>query len=249
MWDKVDVPEGEEVPPYEESTGSSRPSPLADSKDQPKPSLHNQLSETRSRRIQSLLAAYVDPVLTAQAIDGLYNTILIVIPSDILTEQSNLTAKDIVSRLESTSVKVVRIHGDENRSAFWQQKSVLQELTSSLRARLAASGHKIERPDDAMMQPASPPAPLPQSQGKPSSSSWFKKQLSTPGPEHDPTASTNYKLGWRASDEDVPRRPLELDEVRVVVRVKDISFRVETAMGLLDSVTAKVLCLEFEVGT
>lgn len=238
------------VPSYEESIATSPPL-SRDHKDLPRPSLHTQLTDARTRRIRNLLATYVEPQLYTQFLDGISKRSFVLIPADVLTKQPDLTAKDVVGLPDTATVSVFRLHGDENRAAFWQQPGVLQELQSSLRARLAASGHNVEVPagpagpsgESKVLQ--SPPLEEPQKRTSPS---WLKRQFGTPDPQHDPTATTNYKLGWRPEEESLPRTTLAMEEVRVLVRIRDVSFRVETEMGLLDSVTAKVLWLDLEVG-
>jgi hypothetical protein len=237
--------DNEEVPPYEESRTATRV--LPDSKDLPRPSLHTQLTETRTRRIHNLLATYIEPQLYSHFLDGMYKRAFLLIPSDSLTQQRDLSSKNIVGLPDASNVSVIRLDDDENRAAFWQQPGVLQELTSSLRARLAASGHKVEMPDNSPPETALTSPPADQSEQR-ASPSWLRKQYGIPGPLHDPTATTNYKLGWRSEEEDLPKSKLGLDEVRVLVKVRDVSFRVETEMGLLDSVTGKVIWLELEVG-
>jgi hypothetical protein len=247
MSEKSGLADNYGAPPYEDST--TPPPAFSESKEIARPSLHSQLTETRTRRIQNLLAAQIEPLLYSHLLDGIYKEVFLVIPSDILTQQHNLATKDIVGLQDTGNVNVVRLYGDENRAAFWQQPGVLQELASSLRARLAASGYTVEPAANAAAETAQrsqPPLDQPQRQTSPS---WLKKQFSTPDPQHDPTATTNYKLGWRSEDEGQARRTLALDEVRVLIKVRDVSFRVETEMGLLDSVTGRVLWLQLEVGT
>jgi hypothetical protein len=246
MSEKFGLEDDYGAPPYEESTPP--PPAFADSKERPRPSIRTQLSETRTRRIHNLLATHIEPVLYSQFSDGINRRAFLVVPADVLTRQHNLAAKDIVGLPDDGSITVIRLYGDEDRAAFWQQPGVLQELTSSLRARLAASGHKVEATSDPVVEAAQEPQPPDLPQRQTSSPSWFKKPSTTPIPQHDPTATTDYKLGWRSENEDLPRKKLELDEVRVSVKVKDVSFRVETEMGLLDSVTGKILWLALEVG-
>lgn len=249
MSEKVGLADDYGAPPYEDST--TPPPAFTDSKDFPGPSLRTQLTETRTRRIQNLLTTHIESQLYSQFLDGIYKRALLIIPADTLSQHPHLAAKDVVNLPYAGEVTVIRLHGDENRAVFWQQPAVLQELASSLRARLVASGHKVESAD-AITGSAlrSSPTPLkPGQSDQEGSQSWLRKQFGTPGPQHDPTATTNYRLGWRAEDEGLTRQRLALDEVRVVVKVREVSFRVETEMGLLDSVTGKVLWLEIEVGT
>jgi hypothetical protein len=262
--------DGEEVPSYEESTSTTPSAPSSSDRKSERPqNFYAQVTEIRTRRIQSLLATHIEPLLYSHLLDGIYSLTFIIIPSDVLTQQSHLSAKEIVGLPDTTNVSVTRLHGDENRLAFWHQPPVLQELESSLRARLAASGHRVEPTDIHIQQspiqqarPYPPPptsssssvtpqSPSPNTSSTPASPSWLKRQLGTPGPQHDPTATTDYKLGWRSREEDLPssRRSLGPGEMRVLVSFRDVSFRVETEMGLLDSVTGKVLQVEVEVGT
>ena len=236
------------APPYENST--TPPPAFSDSKELSRPSLHAQLTEARTRRVQYLLATHIEPLLYSQFLDGINKRAFVVVPTDILTQQHHLAAKDIASLPNAGNVTVIRLQGDENPAAFWQQPAVLQELASSLRARLATFGYKVETTTGSLLTEMAQRAPLlDQPQQQRSSPSWLRKQFGTPGPQHDPTATTKYKLGWRAEDEDLPSKTLGPDDLRVSVKVREVSFRVETEMGLLDSVTGKVLWLELEVGT
>jgi hypothetical protein len=249
MANKLDLEHDYEAPPYEDST--TPPPAFSDRKEPDRPALHAQLSETRTRRIQNVLATHIEPLLYSHFLDGIDRRGFIIIPADILTQQPHLAAQDIVNLPNAGNFTLLRLHGDENSAAFWQQASVLEELESSIRACLASSGYKVEGTTAALLTKPQPPQPTPasdQTQHQ-ASPSWWKRQFGTPGPLHDPTATTKYRLGWRGEEEDLPRRRLAQDEVRVSVRVREVSFRVETEMGLLDSVTGKALWLELEVGT
>lgn len=209
----------QQAPPYEEE--STPPPTFSDLNHPPRPSLHAQRTETRIRRIQNLLTSEIEPLLYSDLLAGISQRILLLIPSDILTQQPNLSATDIVSGLpnhasnnSNAHVRLIRLHGPENHAAFWHQLSVLTELASSLRARLAASGHQVESPLETAPRPPAPLPPTPRTlDPQPSSSSspsWFKKPFTTtssttssPPPNqqpYDPTASTNFKLGWREDE-------------------------------------------------
>jgi len=250
MASKLHLEHDHEAPPYEDST--TQPPAFSDRKEPDRPALHAQLADIRTRRIQNVLTTHIEPLLYSHFLDGIDKRGFIIIPADILTQQPHLAAQDIVNLPNAGNFTLLRLHGDENSAAFWQQASVLEELASSIRARLTSSGYKVEATTaELLTKPQPPPQPSPaldqtQQQASPS---WFKRQFGTPGPQHDPTATTKYRLGWRGEYEDLPRRRLAQDEVRVTVRVREVSFRVETEMGLLDSVTGKALWLELEVGT
>ncbi|ERF73738.1 hypothetical protein EPUS_00992 [Endocarpon pusillum Z07020] len=247
MSEKLESGVDHRAPPYEAS--STPPPAFSESKNLSQPSLHFQLTTARSGRILDLIKWQIEPLLYAELLEGATKRVFVVIPANVLAKQPDLAAKDIVSSQDVEIITLIRLDGPENKSAFWLQPGVIQELPSRLRERLAASGHKVE---PAPMEPIEPPQGTStrdvQSQRQ-ASPSWLIRQFGTPGPQHDPTATTNYRLGWRSEKENLPQRALALDEVRVLATARPISFRVETEMGLLDSFTGTVLWLEIEVGT
>ena len=246
MSEKLESGEDHRAPPYE---ASSTPLPaFSESKNSSQPSLHFQFTTARSGRILDLIKWQIEPLLYAELLEGATKSAFVIIPANVLTQQPDLAAKDIVSSHDVENITLIRLDGPENKSAFWQQPGVIQELASRLRERLATSGHKVEPASTALIEPPQRTSVGDvQSQGH-TSPSWLKKQFGTPGPQHDPTVTTNYRLGWRSEEEDLPQRTLALDEVRVLATARKVSFRVETEMGLLDSVTGNVLWLEIEVG-
>ena len=69
-------------------------------------------------------------------------------------------------------------------------------------------------------------------------------------PSLEDIAVTSLRLGWRADDDEdaLLRRKLDPDEARVLAKVKDVSFRTMSLIGLYETVTEKVLWLQIEVG-
>jgi hypothetical protein len=242
--------EDEQVPSYEESVMPlGRP---AESKSAPGQPFSVQATEIRTRRIQHLLANYVEPVLYSHALDGIHRLTFVIIPSDVLTQHPNLGAKDIAGQPNATNTVVSRLTDESNRAAFWQQPAVLQDLTSSLRARLGAYGPQVQSSAGIPVFAPGENGETPQQQKSRStelSPSWLKRQFAVPGPLHDPTATTDYKLGWRSDDDKGQPSPKSTPgEVQAIVNFKDISFRFETEMGLLDSATGKALSIDIDLG-
>ena len=216
--------------------------------------LQTQIAATRSRRIQSVLAAYIDPLLVDQGVDGISKRVLVLIPSDSLSNHPNLTARDLAGLPESTAnVALVRLYGPENRAAFWQQEAVVRQLKSDLKDRLAASGHKVEA-NPLELQSTNPQSPSNLQRGASSSpgpgrSSWLRRNLGSTQ-QSDPISARDWNLEWRTENEkNLATRPLELDEIRVSAKVKDVSFNTESELGLLLTETLKAIWLEIEVGT
>jgi hypothetical protein len=229
------------VPSYEESSRSTNHT-TSDTKPPRRP-LQTSLAEARSHRIGSVLAAYIDPLLDAQILNCVAKSTFILIPSDTLTSLPNLASKDLAGLPESArNAVVVRLHGPDNQAAFWLQSTVVQQLSSDLRCRLASSGHRVEE-ESTEPQKATLPAPA-------TRPSWLKRNLGF-GQQVDPTASiSHWKLGWRSEDEEnAARRKLDLDEMRVSAKVNDVSVMSESELGLWLTQTVKAVWLTVEVGT
>ena len=256
MKDRLDDGE-EQVPSYEESEALSNISGLAfregaydttsDTKS-PRQPLQSQIASTRSHRIQSVLAAYIEPLIHTQGLEGISKSTFTLIPSDTLSDLPNLKATDLVGLPGSARyVTVVRLHGPDNQANFWEQPAVIQQLISELRPILAASGYSMEKEQlplrpDASAQRAGPAAAA----GR---SSWLKRSFNT-GQNSDPTASmSHWKLGWMSEDEDANKRWLERDEMRVNAKFRDVSAMRESELGLLLTETVKAIWMEIEFGT
>ncbi len=248
MSEKLQCEVDDRVPAYEDS--STPPPAFSESKNTVQPNLHSQFITARNNRVFDPIKWQIEPVLHAQFLEGASKSVFIIVPANVLAQQPYLAAKDIVGSHDEANITLIRLNGPENKSAFWQQPGVVQELASCLRERLATSGHKVEpastTPTESPQRTSAPD--FGSQRGTPPS--WLKRQFGIPGPQHDPTATTNYRLGWRSEEEEsLPQRTLTLGEARVVATVRKVSFRVETEMGLLDSVTGTVLWLKVEVGT
>ena len=193
-------------------------------------------------------------------------------------QRQGLTSKNVVSSSTASPSEIaglIRLEGDEHRIAFWQQEVVIADLAGSLRTWMAGYGYRVENDnnkDDGNGDVASGKAgttgkssakagaadAVNGGQGKEKSQFRRKKSSGnttssiadcTPVPPYDRIAITSYKLGWRADEEDsVSRRKLDPDEVRVLSRMKDVSFRAESLLGLYQTVTEKVVWLQVEIG-
>lgn len=253
----AEVGDSDPVPSYEESVGSGQtlsdtfPRPV-DEKQSGLP-LQTQLANIRSQRIQSILHIYIDPLLLSQGASGIYKTMFFLIPSNIRALQHSSevsTPKDeIIGFPSNENVKLVRLRGEEHTLEFWRQPAVIAELESSLKARLAASGHKLEQvPVPSLAPPVGPESPGAPPERK---SFWGRKKEKYVHGYEDPTLSCDFKLGWRADDE-VQRdgvKRLGLGEVRVRVAMKEVCLRVENEMGLYETRRGMGVSVVVEVGS
>ena len=172
--------------------------------------------EVRNERIKQLLSTQIHPYLYANLCERISRFNLVIVPSDVLTEQPQLTSRNLVGDPVDGNVSLLRLEGDAHQTVFWRQEIVLDDLAKSLRLHLRDLGFKVERNDKGMnrrdgahrspleAQPnlqaqtdptrRKPPRPL-----SLPSYSWFKKKICAPSPDHDPTLTRKYKLGWRAN--------------------------------------------------
>ena len=168
--------------------------------------------------------------------------------------------------------------GEENRTPFWTQSTVVQELDHILRGQLSRPTLTKSSPvakkssflDEKQTTQASlPPLQVQRGLGsqlprRPSKQSWLKRTFSLPEESHDPTGETGkWNLGWRsplelsesgveyswtAKPSTTRTEKLEPDEVAVQTQLMDVSFRTESEMGLLQTTTVKCIWIEIEVG-
>ncbi|EGD86812.1 hypothetical protein H112_05320 [Trichophyton rubrum D6] len=250
----------EKVPSYEESEasfGQDRKQPLHAS---PPPSLLPQhLAETRTQRIQSILTAYVDPLLFSQGSDGLYKTTFVLVPSSVASLQDaagNAAAAtpqepQVMGFPSDEVVKLVRLQGQGHTMEFWRQPAVIAELDSALRARLAASGHRIyEQPTDAAAVSEHEPEQHSQQQQQPAPAPKGKLRRSfwrLAGGSDD--TINDQKLGWRAEEPADEARKIPTGLVKVTIAWKEVALRISNEMGLYDTQRGPALCLTVEVGS
>jgi hypothetical protein len=177
-----------------------------------------------------------------------------------------------------TACNVLTLIGEENRPSFWTQQTVVTELDRILRSELSRptlsplepppkfeAVDEIKSPPPALPPLQVQPAPGTQLPPRPSKQSWLKRTFVLPGEDHDPTGDTGkWNLGWRSPTEPsegsadqygwtakpIPSRTekLQPDEVAVDTQLRDVSFRTENEMGLLESTTVKCIWIEVEVG-
>lgn len=251
----VDPRDDDPVPSYDESVYSTSINRGKGGVFVTSSPLHRHLDEERLRRVQSILTAYIDPLLLIQGSSGLYKSIFLLIPSNVYSLQADTANNDpysapkepeIIGFSSSDVVKLIRLAGEEHTIEFWRQPAVLEELRSSLKARLAASGHRVEQEASSpATAPVTVEVPKPQSPQIKKSSFWGRSKERAP-PE--PYKVEDLKLGWRAEHEDYQTNKPARDEVRVTVQMKEICLRVENQMGLYETCRGQGIVLSVEVG-
>ena len=259
----------ETIPTYEESTRQAASSASYGSEEEKSssyvspPSLTQQLASVRSYRINTVISAYIDPLLQSQALAGLFRTTLVLIPSNINSlQQPDSSSKDsgditdgsghstnsgskeeVVGFRSEEYVKLVRLHGGEHTLEFWRQPAVIKELDNSLKARLQASGHRLAEDAAAQTpQPASinpPPEPVLPKRG------FFRRKPSEPSTPAPVKPNPLPESTWRY----VPEQNIPPGHVQTKVKLEDVCLRVETEMGLYDTKTGKAVVVNIEIGS
>lgn len=262
------------IPTYEESVAtSSHPSAFRERTT----STTSIIRQERTRRIFELVTTTIIPCFTSLLSNACNSLTVVLVPADALQTPNPVTEQNVVSpsiHKHETTGSVVQLTGIDNRSSFWIQQAVVQELDQILRRELASGSpaqYTQVEPDFKSPPPAttqldvqpSPDTVLPPRPGK---KSWLKRTFVLPGPEHDPTGETGkWDLGWRSPESSNAfeagagnepalwrarerTRALSADEVAVHTRLQDVSFRTESEMGLLETTTVKCIWVEIDVG-
>lgn len=253
MSKSLETENDDAIPSYEESIRAYPPG-----RNPWQSPLHHQLDDTRVQRVQHILSTYVDPLIAAQGASGLYKTIFVLIPSNVTALQADTKDSsyaqpkepEVVGFSSNDVVKLVRLAGAEHTVEFWQQPAAMEELATSLRIRMKASGHRMEdQPDPSTTDMAAPTEPTSSAKtsvrSKPKRKGFFETTLPSEA------VVTDQKLGWRGKDEDRydSNKPLAKGVVRVCVDWKEICLRMENELGLYENRKGPGICLSVEVGS
>ncbi len=259
------------IPTYEEALASTSGPPNWQRRST---SSSTSSSDERTRRIFEVVNKAIIPSFATHVSNLCYHVTIVLVPADVLSTSTTVTEKNVISpsiQSHRTTGTVVTLAGAENCSSFWSQQIVVQELDRVLRRCLSSPTSVATAKDDDKKTPplALPPLqvqPAPEGllPSRPSKPSWLKRTFVLPGEDHDPTGETGkWNLGWRSPDAkpqaadqynwtpQPKEQPVELqkDEVAVQTNLRDVSFRVENEMGLLETTTVKCIWVEIEVGT
>lgn len=233
----------EAAPPYEESECTPILSEKAAQRSSSSLNAHERLAEIRQQRVRLLVDGHVGPLLESAILLGKQSQTIIVVPSDAIATSAVLTASNLVHRPKSTSTNLIQLQGLNSTGAFWTQLRVVQDLEKTIRSTLQYMTGASQPTASLPVRPADLSSPTT------GQKSWMKRTFGMPGPDHDPTGSTGqWRLGWRADDRE---SPLELahNEFALSAKVRDVSFRTETELGLLTTTTGPCIMIEVECGS
>lgn len=214
------------LPSYSESVSSAS---------RPTPSLPRNITQARTAFISDLINTQIIPHLHSNALSGLANTTLLIIPSSVsslrLSQSSTRQEKPgldagfpnetIVGFSSAENLTLIRLQGQENNLSFWVQQAVISELWQQLCSQLQNEGYRIARGCQHSL-------------------------LEEPNAKESGSISptTTSKGDWRTAQ----KMRLQAGEANVEVGVQEICLRVENLMGLYETKTGKALVVKVEIG-
>jgi len=217
--------------------------------------LHEHLDQTRWQRIHSVLSTYIDPAIMGQAASGLYHTVFLLIPSDVISLQvrsdnPGFESKEpeLVGFPANEVVQLIRLDGEENNLLFWRQPAVIKGLETSLKERLVLTGHILEpEPTEIKVIPVEPETPV-RSSTSTKRGFWQRTREKYLYQNDTEAVITDQKLGWRTQKEGYQDTSVPKGLVRVKVEWKEVCLRVENELGLYETRKGPGMALSIEVG-
>ena len=264
----MELPE-DKIPTYEESIADPRripsPFPSIDEKQsgshctappsirstpQPPQTLVSQLSNTRTKRIATIINTHILPSFSSQAQNGLHKTSLILVPSNgsTLASQSDPDGEEqIVGFPDAEHVKLVRLEGEGYEMEFWRQTEVIKELEGSLKASLQASGHRVVEGAKKAAPVPTPPVSPQSEPSKPKKGGFFRRSSKKPEEVVEFSAPPLSSPGSMFQTV-IPDEPLSDGEVRVKVGISEVVVRSVSGMGLYETKAGKAVVVGLEIG-
>ncbi|KAI9739091.1 MAG: Lactoylglutathione lyase [Cirrosporium novae-zelandiae] len=208
-----------DLPSYTEATSSKSVSL----------SLPASLADVRTTRITALINNTIIPSFQALTMSGLSRRTFLLIPSDAAYTISSHSEIPSLSLEDADHVEIIRLSGPENSLGFWQQRAVVQDLQTMLRAQLGVSG---ERVTNRKVASQSSPA-IKQNKG-----SWWGRKSKRPSYTEQNTA-----------DEVEDVEEVQLGEIKVDVALEEMVLRVENEMGLYETQPGKAVAIPVNLPT
>ncbi|OCK82995.1 hypothetical protein K432DRAFT_414953 [Lepidopterella palustris CBS 459.81] len=223
------------LPSYEESIGADKTGdsfPSGASKGQ---QILDQLTMVRAQHISSVIDELISPLVEKQAMYGIADTTIALIPSDVIVPQDETTRSefdfDNPARVEAVGftsdgdLQQVQLEGPMNRISFWKQDGIVQDLERVLQDRLnAASKFRAPKPKTQVPE-ALPP--------KPSKKGFWglKSNAAAPSVLISPTdpGLVSEELGG---------------QMQVSAKLEEICLRTVSAFGLYDTITRQGIVIK-----
>ncbi|KAL8794685.1 MAG: hypothetical protein Q9195_002760 [Heterodermia aff. obscurata] len=191
-------------------------------------------SSLRAPYILDLITRHILPHISDSALNGIASTTRILIPSNVSSlmhsdaldpDSKEKTApfafpgEKVVGFPDKDHITLVRLTGLDNKLEFWRQGSVVRELALQLRRALEAEGYFIVEHEREKE--------LPPRNGPPTSPSLDVRSVE-----------------WKAAEQPM----LKSGEARCAVEFREVTLRLENAMGLYETRSGMALVVKTEIG-
>ncbi|OAL52069.1 hypothetical protein IQ07DRAFT_481780, partial [Pyrenochaeta sp. DS3sAY3a] len=204
-------------------------------------SILDQLTLTRAHHIQSVIDSDIIPLIETQASNGIAQTTIAMIPSDIplppVQEKSEFSFDttsankpvEVIGFASEEDPRVVRLYGQLNRTEFWRPQVVIDELERVLRESLNASP-QLRSPTRV------------NSRGP----SEFEAQQSRRGLLRRIVPAAMKMVGREESQEAEGREIPEEGMVLVRVKLEEVRLRTENEFGLYDTMARQCIIIRVD---
>jgi hypothetical protein len=245
MSSKSSEAQDDQIPSYEESIASSSPrqsQPTGSSQKTPT-TFQQRIKEQRQRRIAQILLDHVEPAIAAHLENGTNDMTLILLGADSLDRTVRINVSNITSPSPVKPTTLIRLDGNDFNTQFLTAWSVIQELSNTL-VKSMVDPATIPQLQAQLPQIGNDKAPqLPE---RPAQKSWLKRTFGLPPADHDPTGKTGkWNLGWRSEENAaLTSRTVTTDDLTITAKLANVTFRTESALGLLESSAVKCLWMD-----
>ncbi|KAF2005877.1 hypothetical protein P154DRAFT_542397 [Amniculicola lignicola CBS 123094] len=209
----------------------------------------DQLTTVRAQHIRGVISTDIIPLVEQQALYGIAQTTIAMIPSDIalpledppkseFSFDTEVSKKIEVIGFSSDEVpQIVRLEGPMNRTEFWRPQVIVQELERLLRESLNASATcKVPSPTQAVFPPQKE---LPSRAVK---RNFFGRLVGAMSQEEEPSPGGHPEVGLRQ-----PQTQVEsVGQVLVKARLEEISLRTVNEFGLFDTMSKQCVIIRVD---
>ncbi|KAF2268624.1 hypothetical protein CC78DRAFT_530058 [Lojkania enalia] len=200
----------------------------------------DQLTLVRAQHIRSIIDNHIIPIVEQQALYGIAQTIIAMIPSDVnlpaeeeKSEFSFDTADqkkvEVIGFSSDEEPQIVRLEGHMNRTEFWRPQIIVQELERVLKESLNASPN---------LKPPSPREPPQHETRKLPKKGFFGRMAEAMNQEEKPSPSGNPEVGIRQPD--------TAGQVLCKARLEEICLRTVNEFGLYETMSKQCVIIRVD---
>ncbi|ORY13321.1 hypothetical protein BCR34DRAFT_623927 [Clohesyomyces aquaticus] len=202
----------------------------------------DQLTLVRAQHIRSVINEHIIPLVEQQAMYGIAQTTIAMIPSDVSLPAEEETKNEfsfdngtqekveVIGFSSDEKPQIIRLQGQMNRIEFWRPQVIVQELERVLKDSLNASpAVKVPSPKFP------PPQELPP---KPRRRDFFGRMADAISQPEEKPPSGNPEVGVRQFE--------ETGQVLVKARLEEICLRTVNEFGIYDTMSKQCIIIRID---